>query len=98
VYAAANNVWFQRDGQRWVPEMRSKAEKVPLEAGDSVHLASPGGGGYGGPSKRDIRAVERDLNLGFIDRGTAERIYGATVEETGILHDKKRFGREESSV
>ena len=27
--AAANNVWFRRDGQRWVPEMRSKAEKVP---------------------------------------------------------------------
>jgi N-methylhydantoinase B len=89
--AAANNVWFQRGGQRWVPEMRSKAEKVPLKAGDSVHLASPGGGGYGDPSKRDIRAVERDLNLGFIDRGTAERIYGATVEETGILHDKRRF-------
>ena len=67
--------------------MCSKAEKVALAAGDSVHLNSPGGGGFGKPLERDLALVDRDLNRGMISRNSAETVYGAVVEKTGVVAD-----------
>jgi N-methylhydantoinase B len=78
--AKSNHVEFNTGGESWIPPMRSKAEKVPLAAGDTVYLNSPGGGGFGDPHKRDIAAVTADLNGGIISRETAESIYGARVK------------------
>lgn len=77
--AQTNRVSFCTNAEEWIPPMRSKIEKVPLKPGDSVHLASPGGGGFGDPHSRDSTAVERDLNLGLISRETAENTYGAKI-------------------
>ncbi|MCV5900749.1 hypothetical protein OFN63_32155, partial [Escherichia coli] len=66
----------------------SKAERVPLRAGDGVRLSSPGGGGFGDPLDRDEAAVEDDLNAGLVDRATAERVYGAAVAEARPLGDR----------
>lgn len=89
--ALPNRVCFHSDGREWVPQMRSKAEKIPLKAGDSVHLASPGGGGFGDPLTRDPDAVERDLNLGFVSRDTAEAVYGAVIAEETLVAGQKRY-------
>ena len=83
--AAASKVEFHSGGRVWKPELRSKQEKEPLVAGDSLHVASPGGGGWGNPLQRDLAAVERDLNLGTISRATAETAYGAVVAEAQTL-------------
>lgn len=80
--AASNKVELILDGKPWIPPMRSKAEKVRLTVGDSVHLASPGGGGFGDPGDRDIRSVERDVNRGLISIETAKAVYGAVVSST----------------
>ena len=77
--AAPNQVSLTTGGQTWIPPMRSKAERVPLKAGDSVSFASPGGGGFGDPLTRDLAAVEEDLNAGLISRATAEAAYGVTI-------------------
>jgi N-methylhydantoinase B len=89
--AQPNHVRFETDGKQWIPPMRSKAEKIPLKAGDAVHLASPGGGGFGDPMSRDLAAVERDLATGMVSRETAEAVYGAVVKETGSLGEQSRF-------
>ena len=77
--AAANSVSLTTGGRSWIPEMRSKAERVPFHAGDSFHLGSPGGGGFGRAFERDCALVEADLNAGLIDAQAAETIYGAII-------------------
>jgi N-methylhydantoinase B len=76
-----NRVTVSTGEREWTPPMESKLAKQQLLAGDFVAAASPGGGGYGDPAERSIEAVERDLNLGYITRETAENVYGAVVAE-----------------
>ena len=52
-----------------------------MSDGDSIRLASPGGGGFGNPLERELAMVERDLNRGYIGRGTAENSYGVVVAQ-----------------
>ena len=76
---APNKVEFQTGGKTWIPELRSKQDSVLFSAGDAIHASSPGGGGYGNALTRDLAAVERDLNRGYINREQAERDYGVVV-------------------
>lgn len=83
--AKPNAVHFDLDGETWTPPMRSKAEKVRMSPGDTVHLVSPGGGGFGGPVTRDLAAVEQDLVQGVVSPEIAQADYGVrvTVLESG---------------
>jgi N-methylhydantoinase B len=47
-----------------VPEHLSKAQDIPLKAGDRVRVKTPGGGGYGNPADRDARLIAEDKKLG----------------------------------
>ena len=78
--AAPNRVWMHTGEGDWTPPLRSKLEKQAMEAGETVHAASPGGGGFGDPLTRDPAAVERDLRLGYVSRETAEKAYGAVMD------------------
>lgn len=77
--AAPNEVRFRTKGQEWVPPLRSKYQRLALEAGDSVMVASPGGAGFGDPLDRPLPAVELDLNRDIISQATAEASYGVVV-------------------
>ena len=80
--AAANRVEFTTAGKTWTPELRSKQEKEPFAPGDSFRAASPGGGGFGNALERELAAVERDLNRGYISRASAENQYGVVIAQT----------------
>jgi len=95
--ASSNKIEFSIDGEQWTPPMRSKAEKVSLEAGDSVHLNSPGGGGFGDPHERDLALVERDLNRGMISLATAETVYGVVVKQTTKVADRTFYTLDEAA-
>lgn len=98
--AQPNKVEMVTDHKTWTPELRSKAEKVPFGAGDSIRAASPGGGGWGNPLERDLAAVERDLNRGYISRATAETAYGVVVGEAVPLtegHTRYRLDAQASA-
>ena len=86
--AAPNRVAFWTDGKAWEPPFRSKHEKAPLEPGDGLEAHSPGGGGFGDPLDRDPAEVERDLNLGYVSRATAEGDYGAVIAEARPLGER----------
>lgn len=92
--AAPNAVSFTLAGRHWTPPMRSKAERVALSAGDSVSLASPGGGGFGDPHTRDLAAVTEDLNAGLISPQTAETVYGARIVKREPVGDRMRYALE----
>ncbi|SIR09102.1 N-methylhydantoinase B [Bosea sp. TND4EK4] len=89
--AATNSVVLTTGGRSWVPPMRSKAEKIPFAAGDSFHLGSPGGGGFGDPLERDLAAVETDLNAGLIDKAAAEAVYGVAIATTRSIDGRPVF-------
>ncbi|OGA80066.1 MAG: hypothetical protein A3G81_33775 [Betaproteobacteria bacterium RIFCSPLOWO2_12_FULL_65_14] len=86
--AAPNHVEFHVGGETWRPQLRSKHEKQPLKPGDGVHACSPGGGGFGEPLERDTEELERDLNLGYVSRATAERDYGAVIADATRLGER----------
>lgn len=61
---AVNEVEVWRDGVKYIPEHLSKEQDIPLQAGDRVRVKTPGGGGYGPASERDVRLIKEDKRLG----------------------------------
>ncbi|MEO0915940.1 MAG: hydantoinase B/oxoprolinase family protein [Pseudomonadota bacterium] len=61
---AVNEVEVWQSGTRIVPEHLSKAQDIPLSAGDRVRVKTPGGGGYGDPADRDPGLEAEDKRLG----------------------------------
>ncbi len=55
-----------QDGRRETPLHLSKAQNIRIEAGDTIHIETPGGGGYGDPSRRDAALVSRDKRRGYL--------------------------------
>ena len=63
---AVNEVEVWQDGVSHVPEHLSKAQDIPLKAGDRVRVKTPGGGGYGDPANREAALIAEDKRLGRI--------------------------------
>lgn len=96
--AAPNKVQLTTSGASWVPPLRSKVEKVPLQRSDSVQLASPGGGGFGSPLERDPALVLSDLDDGVIDVATARDTYGVVVGTTRRVADRTFFSIDQAAT
>ncbi len=60
-------------------ELFSKTANIALEAGESVRIETPGGGGYGEPSARPRARVAQDLADGKISAETARADYGLSA-------------------
>jgi N-methylhydantoinase B len=69
-------------------EIVCKAKGYKLNAGDMVWLETGGGGGYGPPEERDLAAIQRDLDRGYISHEAAEQDYGITVSADGKVTKK----------
>ncbi|MDH6266224.1 N-methylhydantoinase B [Rhizobium sp. SG_E_25_P2] len=80
---ATNQVTLYRDGVAMTPEHLSKAQDIPLKAGDRVRVQTPGGGGYGNPFERDPEAVARDVRLGRYTVDQALALFGVALDATG---------------
>jgi N-methylhydantoinase B len=81
--AAKAEIEYTLGGVRHIPEHVSKDESVPMKAGDSVRVATPGGGGWGNPAKRDVKRVLRDAEAGFVTPEEAKRIYRVSLDREG---------------
>jgi N-methylhydantoinase B len=57
-------------------ELPSKTVNRRLKRGDVFSMWTQGGGGYGDPSRRDPRAIERDLREGKMSSAARDRDYG----------------------
>ena len=73
-----------RDGEEFWP---SKVTGRQLQAGDSVQITVPSGGGFGDPFLRDPQRILEDVLDGFTTVAAAERDYGVVLtDENGELH------------
>ncbi len=59
--------------------------RTPIPGNERLVLEMPGGGGYGSPVERDTDLIEIDLRDGLVTRESAERMYGVTVDEDGLV-------------
>lgn len=59
------------------------------KAGDIIYFRAPGGGGYGNPLNRDLDHLQRDLTNGYVSIESAQRDYGAVVDEKTVLIDRE---------
>lgn len=57
----------------------SKFANVIVRTGDRVHIAMPGGGGWGDPAQRPPESVISDVLDGYMSPERAEAVYGVTV-------------------
>ncbi len=71
--------------------MRGKGKQF-VPHGVRVHMAFPGGAGYGPAAERDPAAVRRDLALGYITAQAAARDHGLTEDEIARIGAIARRG------
>ncbi|NMG38143.1 methylhydantoinase [Chelativorans sp. ZYF759] len=81
---AVNTVTVWRDGEAHVPKHLSKEQDVPMRAGDSVSVETPGGGGYGDPLQRPPERVLQDVRLGYYSPEQAADLFGVAVADGRI--------------
>ncbi|MEQ1649650.1 MAG: hydantoinase B/oxoprolinase family protein [Hyphomicrobiaceae bacterium] len=70
-----NVVRIHRDGETFTPEHLSKDQDILIRAGDRVEVMTPGGGGFGNPSKRDPASIARDLKRGYYTAADATALW-----------------------
>jgi N-methylhydantoinase B len=49
---------------------------MTLSPGETAHLQTPGGGGFGDPSEREPEAIAEDVRQGYVSEEEAARAYG----------------------
>jgi len=67
------------DGRPGVITVNGKdldAGVMTLCPGESAHLQTPGGGGFGDPAERDAHAIVEDVHQGYVSDAEATRAYG----------------------
>ena len=69
---------FRTFSEAFNTHSEAKFSGITLKKGDQVRLVFPGGGGYGDPKKRDSDLVQRDIDVGFITKDKAIKLYGLT--------------------
>jgi N-methylhydantoinase B len=67
---------------------------VTLDAGDVFVLDSPGGGGFGVPTRRSPEDVARDVTFGWCSQESAFRDYGVVLE----VDEEGRFEVDEAGT
>jgi N-methylhydantoinase B len=90
---AVNSVTVFRNGEAHVPPHLSKEQDIPLKAGDRVRVATPGGGGYGDPFRREPQAVLRDVSLGYYTPEEVAGKFGVAISEDGSKVDLEATAR-----
>ena len=73
---ATNKVKVERDGVVYTPPHLSKDQDIILNAGDTVRVSTPGGGGFGNPLERDPHLVDRDVKRGYYSKDEAKEKFG----------------------
>lgn len=66
---APNRIVVQQGELRTVPEHVSKGEGFKLQAGDSIEVWTPGGGGYGPAAEREAGKIKEDELQGYYQEG-----------------------------
>lgn len=65
------------------PPVEAKKDRIPVQAGDLVHLHTGAGGGYGDPTERAPEDVRVDVLRGYVSRQQAKDVYRVVIHADG---------------
>ena len=82
---AATSEKLLRRADGTTEELPSKAENVPVAAGDKLVFRTAGGGGLGDPLDRDAELVATEVGQGLVSASQAESAYGVVLAEDGSV-------------
>ncbi len=71
-----NKVRIEHNGQTYIPPHLSKDQNILVQAGDTIRVSTPGGGGYENPSLRDPELVWQDFKRGYYTLQQAQERFG----------------------
>jgi N-methylhydantoinase B len=74
-----NKVVVNHHDRTYHPPHLSKDQDIPLTAGESVRVSTPGGGGYGDAFQRDPDAVAADVARGYYTVEQAAEKFGVVL-------------------
>ncbi len=84
---AINCFRYEQDDGDHKPPFASKMVGIKITKGQRLHLATPGGGGYGAARERDPELVARDVRLGYISRDGAARDYAVVIDADSMVDE-----------
>ena len=73
---------FQKNGKNADPSTLTF-----MDPGDRISFISAGGGGYGDPFERDPKAVEKDVQYGYVSIEKAKQDYGVIIDPESFTLD-----------
>ncbi|MBS1255407.1 MAG: Acetophenone carboxylase delta subunit [Deltaproteobacteria bacterium] len=74
-----NKVRIEQNGQTYIPPHLSKDQNILVQAGDTIRVSTPGGGGYENPSLRDPELVWQDFKRGYYTLQQAQERFGLAL-------------------
>jgi len=78
---ASGNSVALRLGGTWKTDFpNAKVLVAQLKAGDAFCVRSGGGGGYGSPLERPVKAVADDVRQGYVGVAAAAELYGVVID------------------
>ena len=67
----------------------SKEQDIQLTKGDTVHVKTPGGGGYGSPFERNELLVLKDVKEKKYSTKEAMELFGVSINENDFEINQK---------
>jgi len=80
-----NKVQIEHKGQTYVPPHLSKDQNIHVQAGDTICVSTPGGGGYESSLKRNPELVRNDVQRGYYTMQQAQDLFGVVLTSEGLV-------------
>jgi len=89
-----NKVQIEHNGHSYIPPHLSKDQNIHVQAGDTICVSTPGGGGYESALQRIPELVRKDVQRGYYTIRQAQDLFGVVLTSDGVVDDNatKKLG------
>ena len=82
-----NKVQIEHNGHSYIPPHLSKDQNIHVQAGDTIRVSTPGGGGYESALQRIPELVRKDVQRGYYTMRQAQDLFGVVLTSDGVVDD-----------
>ena len=82
-----NKVQIEHNRQTYIPPHLSKDQNIHVQAGDTIWVSTPGGGGYESALQRNPELVRKDVQRGYYTIRQAQDLFGVVFTSDGVVDD-----------
>ena len=87
LHGGTSSKWIIRAGASERERIGSKLDNLKVEPGDRIVFITAGSGGWGDPLTRPTGKVAQDVANGLVSREAAQRHYGVTFSDDGMVDE-----------